>query len=62
MTHCRASSIAWVALMMSVLAAAAPAAEPTRHTEVSIDGGSFLINGRLTSEGVTWLHGGEATK
>jgi hypothetical protein len=36
-------SIAWVALAVSALAAAVSAAEPTRHTEVSIDGDSFRI-------------------
>ncbi len=62
MRHYLALSIAWVALAVSALAAAAPAAEPTRHTEVSIDGDRFLINGRLIYEGVTWSPEGEDTE
>ncbi len=51
-----------MALAVSALAAAVPAAASTRHTEVSIDGDRFLINGRLTYEGVTWSPEGEDTE
>jgi hypothetical protein len=41
---------------------AASAAEQTRQTQVSIEGDQFLINGRLTYEGVTWSPDGDETR
>jgi hypothetical protein len=62
MRHYGTGSMAWVALAMAALTVSAPAAAQTRHTEVSIDGDKFLINGRLTYEGVTWSPEGEDTE
>jgi hypothetical protein len=44
---------------VAVHAVAASAAEPMRQTQVSIEGDQFLINGRLTYEGVTWSPDGD---
>ena len=48
-----------VAVALAVHTAAASAAEQIRHTQVSIEGDQFLINGRLTYEGVTWSPDGD---
>ncbi len=51
--------IFFVAVAVAVHTVAASAAEQTRQTQVSIEGDQFLINGRLTYEGVTWSPDGD---
>ncbi len=48
-----------VAVAVAVQTVAASAAEQMRHTQVSIEGDQFLINGRLTYPGVTWSPDGQ---